>query len=147
MLHLQFDKAATQKKGPQPFAEVGPPPQEVIEEAMLQLIRLGHFEAAYLFTADGLPLARATGETGVSEDFLAETGLLLQQVQHTATELGGLTGLAEVLLEDQQGRKVVVRFIEAFRQPAILAVVVPPNKSFRGLTNRLVRLIASSTGS
>ncbi len=147
MLRLNFDKAAPPKQKPVSAADAGQAPQEVIEQAMRQLIALGHFEAAYLFTADGLRLARATGETPIPEHFLAETALVLEQVQRTASELGGLAGLTEVLLEDQNGRKVVVRFIEAFGQPAILAAVVAPQRSFRGLTNRLVRLIAQATHS
>lgn len=141
MLHLNFDKAETQLAvAPQEGAQAQGP-QQVIEQQMLQLIRLGHYEAAYLFTIDGLPLAGVAGETGVNQDLLAEIAIMLEQVQRTATQLREMASLAEVLLADEGGRKIVLRFVQAFGQPAVLAAVVAPHKSFRGLTNRLVRLI------
>ncbi|MGQ9561428.1 MAG: hypothetical protein ACUVWA_13035 [Candidatus Oleimicrobiaceae bacterium] len=145
MLHLNFDKV-TSSASPAPAndaAEVAP--QELIEQHMLQLIRLGHYEAAYLFTVDGLPLAGVGSDTALHQDFLAETAIVLEQVQRAAQHSGEMTNLAEVMLEDRTGRKIVFRFIEAFGQPAVLAVMVAPHKSFRGLTNRLVRLIAKAT--
>jgi len=144
MLHLNFDKGAPPAEVTHSESPPGVAPQEFIEQHMLQLIRLGHYEAAYLFTIDGLPLAGAGGEAAGAQDFLAETAIVLDQVKRTAGELGGMADLSEVLLEDRTGRKIALRFIEAFGQPAVLAVVVAPHKSFRGLTNRLARLITKT---
>ena len=116
-------------------------PQEVIEEYLNEVQELGNYETAYLFSQEGLPMAEVRGETEITEDRLIEMSVLFQEVRKMADVMGGISELKEIILEGYNRKKIVFRFFEGFDQTVVLALVIPPRKTYRGLTNRLMRLV------
>jgi predicted regulator of Ras-like GTPase activity (Roadblock/LC7/MglB family) len=118
-------------------------PQVAIEKKMSEIVALGTYEAAHLFSNEGLPIAQVSSATGqaIDRDRIAEMAILFQDVRRMASLMGGISRLREVLIEGENHRKIVFRFFNAFGQQVILAVVVPPKKSYRQRTNELEKLI------
>ena len=116
-------------------------PQEVIEEKMKQVVRMGNYEAAYLFSGEGLYIAKATAREEVDPERLAEISMLFNDVKRLAITLGGIERLQEVFLEGVNHRKVIFRFFIAFGEEVVLAAVIPPRKPYRKHTNALQKLI------
>ena len=116
-------------------------PQIVIEEFMNEVVGLGNFEMAYLFSEEGLPMAEVKGEGLVPEDRLIEMSILFQEILKMADVMGGISELKEIMLEGNNRRKIIFRFFEGFDQSLVLALVIPPKKSYRSLTNKLIRII------
>ncbi|MEE4310809.1 MAG: hypothetical protein V2J62_02970 [candidate division KSB1 bacterium] len=116
-------------------------PQEVIEEYLNEVQELGNYESAYLFSQEGLPMAEVRGETEITEDRLIEMSVLFQEVRKMADVMGGISELKEIILEGYNRKKIVFRFFEGFDQTVVLALVIPPRKTYRGLTNSLMRLV------
>ncbi len=120
-------------------------PQAEIETRMKAIVRDGHYEAVYLFSEEGLYLARAHVENSLDEERLAEISLVLNDVQRLANTLGKIERLKEVFMEGENYRKIIFRFFPAFGQNVVLAAVVPPHKTYRRYTNDLQRLINTFT--
>jgi len=118
-------------------------PQISIENKMTEILGLGTYEAAYLFSDEGLPIAQASNANGqeVDRDRIAELSILFHDVRRLASVMGGISRLREVIIEGENRRKIVFRFFNAFGQQVILAVVVPPQKSYKQRTNELEKLI------
>ena len=121
--------------------EVETSPQAMIERRMAEVIALGNYEAAYLFSQEGLPMAQARKEAK-EETPLVEISMLLREVRSTAAEIAGLSRLREIVVEGEN-KKIVFRFFPAFEQEVVLVVVVPKGKSYRQHTNRLEKMIAA----
>lgn len=116
-------------------------PQLLIEEFMKEVIGLGNYEMACLFSQEGLPMAEVKGEDIVPEDRLVEMSILFQEIRRMADVMGGISELKELMLEGNNRRKIIFRFFHGFDQSLVLALVIPPKKTYRGLTNKLVRII------
>jgi predicted regulator of Ras-like GTPase activity (Roadblock/LC7/MglB family) len=116
-------------------------PQVLIEQQMQSILKYGNYEAAYLFSREGLPIARVGNSSDVDPDRLAEMSIMFQDVQRLTNTLGGIDNLKEVFVEGNNFRKVVFRFFPAFGEEVVLAVVIPPRKTYRKHTNDLQRLI------
>ena len=117
------------------------PPQEIIEKKMRQIVQLGNYEAAYLFSAEGLYIAKAAARDDVDPDRLAEISMLLGDVKRLAATLGGIERLAEVFMEGDNHRKIIFRFFKAFGEDVVLVAVVPPRKAYRKHTNDLQKIV------
>jgi len=118
-------------------------PQLTIEKKMAEILGFGTYEAAYLFSDEGLPIAQASTTNGqqVDRDRIAELSILFHDVRRLASAMGGISRLREVIIEGENHRKIVFRFFNAFGQQVILAVVVPPQKAYKQRTNELEKLI------
>ncbi len=97
----------------------------------------------HLFSTEGLPLAQHYHEPIIDEDRLAELSILLQQIREMADVMGKISYVKELIVEGYNHRKIVFRFFRAFEQDVVLAVVVPPYKSYRNLTNSLIKMIVN----
>ncbi len=117
------------------------PPQERIENFMKEVIALGNYEMAYLLSEEGLPLAQSKTATVIPEDRLVEMSIIFQQIQQMADVMAGISEIKELTLEGTNKTKIAFRFFKAFDQSVILALIIPEKKAYRGLTNKLVRLI------
>ncbi|NUM76633.1 hypothetical protein HUU40_19890 [candidate division KSB1 bacterium] len=126
-----------------PVATAIKSPQFSIEQKMQSIVVLGNYEAAHLFSEEGLPIAQALSPTGqqVDRDRIAEMAIMFQDVSRMASVMGGISRLREVMIEGDNHRKIVFRFFKAFEQSVILAVVVPPSKTYKQKTNELEKLI------
>jgi predicted regulator of Ras-like GTPase activity (Roadblock/LC7/MglB family) len=122
-------------------------PQMTIEKKMGEILSLGTYEAAYLFSDEGLPIAQASSADGqqVDRDRIAELSILFHDVRRLAAVMGGISRLREVTIEGENHRKIVFRFFNAFGQQVILAVVVPPQKAYKQRTNELEKLIVGES--
>lgn len=118
-------------------------PQELIESRMRMILQYGSYEAVYLFSREGLPIAQIGDSSDVDPDRLAELSILFQDVQRLTNTLGGIDSLKEVFVEGRNFRKVVFRFFPAFGEEVVLAAVVPPRRTYRKHTNELQHLISS----
>ncbi|MCG3157594.1 MAG: hypothetical protein DKINENOH_04230 [bacterium] len=118
-------------------------PQFSIEQKMASIVTLGNYEAALLFSEEGLPIAQAISPAGPATDAdrIAEMAITLQEVSRMAATLGGISRLREVAIEGDNHRRIVFRFFRAFEQSVVLAVVVPPAKAYKQKTNELEKLI------
>lgn len=117
------------------------PPQAMIEERMRRICLSGSYEMVHLFSNEGLPLAEYYHDCTVDEDRLAELSLLLRNVSEMADVMGRISNIKEMIVEGYNRRKIVFRFFKAFDQQVVLAAVIPPGKSYRGLTNALIKMI------
>ena len=116
-------------------------PQERIENFMKEVIELGNYEMAYLLSAEGLLLAQSKADEVVPEDRLIEMSVLFQEIQKMADVMAGISEIKELSIEGYNKRKIIFRIFDAFSQTVTLALIVPPQKTYRGLTNKLVRII------
>jgi predicted regulator of Ras-like GTPase activity (Roadblock/LC7/MglB family) len=128
-------------------AETAKTPQVSIEKKMADILAGGTYEAAYLFSDEGLPIAQASSTNGqqVDRDRIAELSILFHDVRRMASLMGGISRLREVTIEGENHRKIVFRFFQAFGQQVILAVVVPPQKAYKQRTNELEKLIVGES--
>ncbi len=116
-------------------------PQQKIENFMSEVIKLGNYETAYLMSEEGLTLAHSLVDEVVPEERLIEMAVIFQDIQKMADVMGGISEIKELVMEGNNKRKIIFRFFNAFDQKVILSLVIPPKKTYRGLTNKLVRLI------
>jgi len=116
-------------------------PQEKIENFMKEVIELGNYEMAYLLSQEGLLLAQSKTDEIVPEDRLVELSVLFQEIQKMADVMAGISEIKELVIEGYNKRKIIFRIFNAFDQTVTLALIVPPQKTYRGLTNKLVRII------
>ena len=116
-------------------------PQVKIENFMKEVMKLGNYEMAFLLSQEGLTLAQAQNETIVPEDRLVELSIQFQEIQKMADVMGGISEIRELVIEGHNKRKIIFRFFKAFEQSVVLALIIPPRKTYRGLTNKLVRLV------
>jgi predicted regulator of Ras-like GTPase activity (Roadblock/LC7/MglB family) len=116
-------------------------PQAAIENRMAEIVTAGNIEAAHLFSDEGLPIAQWASQQNVERDRIAEMAIMLHELRRMAGVMGGISRLREVTIEGENRRKIVFRFFQAFEQQVVLAVVVPPNKTYRQRTNELEKLI------
>lgn len=116
-------------------------PQEKIERFMKDVMKSGNYEMAYLLSQEGLTLAQAQSESIVPEDRLVELSIQFQEIQKMADVMGGISQIHELVIEGQNKRKIIFRFFDAFDQSVVLAIIIPPQKTYRGLTNKLVKLV------
>ncbi len=117
------------------------PPQTLIEEKMRKITQRGNYDMVHLFSDEGLPLAGYYDDEIVDSDRLAELSIMLREVKKMADVMGKISNIKELIVEGYNHRKIVFRFFHAFNQDVVLAVVVPPQKAYRGVTNSLVRTI------
>ena len=116
-------------------------PQIVIENLMQEIIEKGHYDAVFLFSLEGLPLAQAITDIDIDQACLVNVSLVLKDLQNMIKTIADIEDLREIVIEGFNRRKVVFRFLEILGQPSILAVIVTPRKSYKGLTNQLIRTI------
>ena len=116
--------------------------QKAAENGLKELIRVGGFEAAFLYSLDGLPLAQSQqAHPRLSELRIVEWVVLIAKAVRVMTKLGAVDGVHELLLESKRGTRVVFRFLTIYEQPAVLVLLVPAKKSYRGLTNRITKAV------
>jgi len=115
--------------------------QSVIEKKMIEISERGNYDMVSLFSDEGLPLAEFNNEQVIEQDRLAELSIMLREVRKMADAMGKISKIKEMIVEGFNHRKIVFRFFHAFDQDVVLAIIVPPKKSYKALTNSLVRTI------
>ena len=113
---------------------------------MAEVIKMGNFETAYLFSEEGLTLAQHSIGEIVPEDRLVEMSVLFQEIKRMADVMGGISEIKELVLEGNNKRKIIFRFFNAFDQDVVLVLIIAPQKTYRGLTNKLIGLVKKVSG-
>lgn len=116
-------------------------PQEQIEIFMNEVITIGNYEMAYLLSQEGLLLAQSKSGEIIPEDRLIEMSIQFHEIQNMVDVMAGISEIKELVIEGYNRRKIIFRFFNAFGQSVILALIIAPQKSYKGLTNKLVKLI------
>ncbi|HOC90436.1 MAG TPA: hypothetical protein PKI90_12885 [bacterium] len=118
------------------------PFQEAARREMQGMLQIGGFAAIYLFNHEGLLLASQVANTGLlREDHAVEFAVMMAKLKKVIKKMSGLSPLKELVLEDDEGKRLVFRYLTLFGQTALLVMVVPAQRSYRALANRLCRLI------
>jgi len=116
-------------------------PQEAIEASMDHFREESRWEAIYLYSSEGLPLA-ASGHSAIySEDTLLE---FVFSMMGTVELLEG-EPIQEMTIRGSEGRRMVFRYLTAWDEPAVLVAVAYARKGFRRAMTQLIRLIQSLT--
>lgn len=116
-------------------------PQEAIEEAMARFCDESRWEAIYLFSSEGLPLATSGHSELYSEDRLLEFVFTLMGT----VELLDGEPIQEMSISGSEGRRMIFRYLTAWDEPAVLVAVAYARKGFRRAMTQLIRLIQSLT--
>ena len=117
--------------------------QQTIQNAMKEIVSQGSYESVFLFTDEGLEIARYSRRDILQKKRVIEISLLMHKVQKIIRSIGNLANIKEIFVEDEFGKKLVFRFLLFFGQPIVLVAIVPPRKPYRGLSNQLEQLLAS----
>ncbi|MBN2001369.1 hypothetical protein JW935_27740 [candidate division KSB1 bacterium] len=121
------------------------PVQKDIKALLKDYVTTGHFKAIYLFSDDGLLLVKHVGKRSFDELVATEISVRILEIRQTLENMPALSGIFEVMLERQNGEKLVFRFVNIFSRLMILTVLVPVRKSYRGVLNKLQSDIEKSS--
>ncbi len=123
-------------------AETALPFHEAVQREMRGMAQIGGFAAIYLFNQEGLILASHVAHNDLlKEDHAVEFAVMMAKLQKVIKKMSGLGPLKELVIEDGEGKRLVFRYLVVFGQSALLVLVVPAQRSYRGLANRLCRLV------
>jgi predicted regulator of Ras-like GTPase activity (Roadblock/LC7/MglB family) len=113
--------------------------QSGFEEILHRMNKEGFFIASVLASEDGLPIASAPTPSPYDADTVAAMVTLVEDfIKQTQTRLG-LAEVDEVSMVVGDRSRLVCRYFGAGAQSFVLAVLAPPNQSYRRLTARAVR--------
>jgi hypothetical protein len=104
------------------------PVQALIEAAMRRHEKEGRWECAFLFSSEGLLLAKSGSSDAYGEDLLLEFSFSLIQ---TVRLLGGGQPVKEALIRGEGHRKLVFSYFDAWGESMVLAAVVAGAKGHR----------------
>jgi predicted regulator of Ras-like GTPase activity (Roadblock/LC7/MglB family) len=110
-----------------------------LQELVTRARQAGDFQAVVLTSADGLPIATAPPD--YDGDLIAAMVALLRRVGHEARSELGMEEMDEVTIYDRDRIRLVCRYLNVDGKWLILAVLVPPNRPYRRVTNRLLRRV------
>ncbi len=95
------------------------------------------FKAVYLFSDEGLLLVKHGSKRNFDELSATELSARILEIKAAMDNIPALSGVHEVMLERNNGEKLVFRFVQVFSRPMVLIVLVLPRKAYRGLLNKL----------
>lgn len=115
------------------------------DEILKQMNTAGHFSASVLASQDGLAIASAPMPSPYDADTMAAMVSMVKDfILQTQTRLG-LAEVDEVSMVVGDRSRLVCRYFTADgEQPFVLAVVTPPNATYRRVTTRAVREIQAA---
>ena len=116
-------------------------PQRLIEEEIIKVVNLGNIKAAFLFSEEGLSLAEIPDDGTTSAGEALELILSVQDAVNLLNECEELQGTRELVFITHSRSRYVIRYFKAFAQRVTLVLVVPPGKTYRAHTNRIIRII------
>ena len=114
------------------------------EQILAQMNEAGHFTASVLASDDGLLVAAAPTPAPYDADTIAAMVVLVKDfIKQTQARIG-LAEVNEVSIVVDDRSRLICRYFNAAAQPFVLAVLAPPNQSYRRLTTRAVRDIQAA---
>jgi hypothetical protein len=117
------------------------PVQHLIEAALQRYEKEGRWDCAYLFSSEGLLLAKCGASDYYGEDRLLEFAFSLIQ---TVRLLGDEPLSREVQIRGGEPKAMVFRYFEAWNEFMILAVVVSDKKGYKRALSDVIRQIQAA---
>ncbi len=122
--------------------------QVKIETILTNLVNSGLYDAIYLFDETGLPIVQRKKNQAFSNDIeTVEVTTLMNQIKSSTTRIEEFEKLNEIIIESSTGKRLIFRFIDFFGQTATLVAIIPQGKSYRNMTNNLLRTLDRLTES
>ncbi len=118
------------------------PLQQMIESEFMKIMNLGNFESVYLFSEEGLPVVELAGRGIVTADHASEIALTMGKALENIETEATTGAIREVLILTDTRRKIDLRYFRALEQNVTLVVVVPPGKTYRSHTARMIRYLS-----
>ena len=110
-----------------------------LDEMLLSLHKEGQFEAAVLASGEGLPIA--TVPANYNTDKAAAMIAMLKRVSKEARDQFPLAEIDEFSILDSNRMRLVCRYLKVGGEELILAVIAPPDQSYRRMTNQAIKQI------
>ncbi len=115
--------------------------QSTFEQILARMNAAGNFTSSVLASEDGLPIAVAPSPSPHDANTVAAMVTLVKDfVQQTQTRLG-LAEVDEVSIVVSDRSRLVCRYFTLDRRPFVLAVIAPPQQTYRRLTSAAIREI------
>ena len=111
--------------------------QLAFEKILEEMNRAGDFQAAVLSTTEGLALASAPA--GYQDDMTAAMVALLNKAAEQAHQQLNLAQVNELSLVGDDRTRLTCRYFSVAGQDLVLAVLTPPDRRYRRLTNQAIR--------
>ncbi|MDQ1349833.1 MAG: hypothetical protein QG657_134 [Acidobacteriota bacterium] len=118
----------------------GPNPkylQGQLENVLHRINQEGEFKASILSTIEGFSIAAVSSQ--VDDVAISALASIVQDASKRAERYIGFKRMDEVSLVDDDKVRLVCREFDVEGSQFILTVVVPPNKTYRRLTNEAIR--------
>ncbi|MBI5305790.1 MAG: hypothetical protein HY868_26920 [Chloroflexi bacterium] len=111
------------------------------EEILAQMNQAGHFAVSVLASEDGLPVAVAPSPAPYDAATVAAMVTLVKDfVVQTQARLG-LSEVDEVSIVISDRSRLVCRYLTLNERPFVLAVILPPQRTYRRLTTLAIQEI------
>ena len=109
------------------------------EQTLRAMNQKGRFQSAVLATMDGLPIATVPSsfDTEATTAMVSLVRALINRVYHQLH----LAKVDEVSLIGGDGKRLVCRYFTHDGEDFLLAVVAPPDQSYRRVTTQAIRAI------
>ena len=115
--------------------------RSMIQQTLIQLNWEGQFIASVLTDGDGLPLASVTQSENQLAEMVAAVAPLVQRIAQRTNERTGLPDASEVVINTDDGSRLICRFFMASEEAFILVCVVPGKSAYRRVMNQMVRTV------
>ena len=121
-------------------------PTSVFEDILLRLNQEGEYTTTVLTSEDGLPIAAAPMPPRYDPDTLAAMVAMVRDFIQQTQERLGLDPVDEVSIVVGDRSRLICRYFCAAERSFVLAVVAPPDVSYRRLTTRAIRDLKQAWG-
>ena len=116
---------------------------ETIHEQLKAINQRGGFIATVVTDGDGLPLVIASQtESSDLAEMLAAVAPLVQRMVKRSNERAGLSEANEVIINNDDGSRLICRFFTVGQQALILACVVPDQVAYRRVMNDAISAVS-----
>lgn len=106
---------------------------------LARMNREGSFSTSVLASEDGLPVAVAPTMSTHNAETMAAMVTMVKDFVEQACERLGLSQLDEVSVVVDDRSRLICRYFKAADHAFVLAIVAPPNVSYRHLTTSAIR--------
>lgn len=113
--------------------------QGQLESILYRINQEGEFKASIISTLDGFSIASASSQ--FDDVLISALSSIVQETSNRAEKYMGFKRMDEVSLVDDDKFRLVCRGFNVEDSQFILTVLVPPNKTYRRLTNEAIKEI------
>ena len=115
--------------------------RSTFEDILTRMNVVGNFMSSVLASEDGLPVAAAPHPSPYDADTIAAMVTLVKDfIQQTQTRIG-LAEVDEVSIVISDRSRLVCRYFTLDQRHLVLAVIAPPQQTYRRLTSAAIREI------